>query len=138
MRLQVTRKADLALRALRALGERGGERVKGPALAAAVGSTTGFVSHVLTPLSQRGWVQSDPGPSGGYSTTVDLAGLSVLEVIEAIEGPTDSGQCMLDDGSCRAEDPCTLHDAWTAARANLEQTLAAVSVANAPISEPRS
>ena len=99
MRLEVTRKSDLAVRALRVLAQ-SSSRMKGPALAEAVDTTSGFVSQVLNPLVRQGWVRSDPGPSGGYALAADLDSLSVLDVIEAIEGPTDSGRCVLADRDC--------------------------------------
>ncbi len=132
MRLEVTRKSDLAVRALRSLGETGG-RVKGPALADAVGSTSGFVSQLLTPLVRAGWVRSDPGPSGGYSLAVDLGSVSVLAVIEAIEGPTDSGRCVLADRPCNTSGTCALHVPWLRARAQLLRELDGTSVAEASL-----
>ena len=84
MRLEVTRKSDLAVRSLQVLAA-SPERLKGPELAEEVGSSSGFVSQVLTPLIRAGWVRSDPGPAGGYSLTADLDAVSVLAVIEAID-----------------------------------------------------
>jgi len=130
MRLEVTRKSDLAVRSLQALAV-SSDRVKGPALAAMVGSTSGFVSQVLTPLVRVGWVRSDPGPSGGYSLTADLDEVSVLAVIETIEGPTDSGRCVLADRSCDEGGTCALHVPWVRARAQLLTQLDATSVAEA-------
>lgn len=130
MRLEVTRKSDLAVRAMQALAAATG-RVKGPELAERVGSTSGFVSQVLTPLVRAGWVRSDPGPSGGYSLTVDLDDVSVLAVIETIEGPTDSGRCVLADRPCNDQGTCALHTPWLRARAQLRSQLDAMSVADA-------
>lgn len=132
MRLEVTRKSDLAVRALRVLAETPG-RMKGPALAEAVGSTSGFVSQVLNPLVRNGWVRSDPGPTGGYSLAVDLASVSVLAVIEAIEGPTDTGRCVLVDRPCNETGTCALHGAWLRARGHLLRELDATSVAGAAL-----
>lgn len=117
---------------MRSLGETGG-RVKGPALADAVGSTSGFVSQLLTPLVRAGWVRSDPGPSGGYSLAVDLGSVSVLAVIEAIEGPTDSGRCVLADRPCNTSGTCALHVPWLRARAQLLRELDGTSVAEASL-----
>jgi len=132
MRLEVTRKSDLAVRALRVLADAPG-RVKGPALADAVGSTSGFVSQVLNPLVRQGWVRSDPGPWGGYSLEVPLGSVSVLAVIEAIEGPTDSGRCVLADRPCNETGTCALHVPWLRARAQLLRELDATSVAEASL-----
>ena len=130
MRLEITRKSDLAVRALRVL-DRTSERMKGPALAEAVGSTSGFVSQVMNPLVRSGWVRSDPGPSGGYSLAVGLHTVSVLAVIEAIEGPTDSGRCVLADRPCNESGTCALHVPWLRARAQLRRELEGISVADA-------
>jgi Rrf2 family transcriptional regulator, iron-sulfur cluster assembly transcription factor len=127
MRLEVTRKSDLAVRAMRVLAHLGG-RVKGPELADAVESSSGFVSQVLHPLVRAGWVRSDPGPAGGYSLTVEPDSVSVLDVIEAIEGPTDSGRCVLADRSCAEVGACALHVPWMRARAQLLAELASISV----------
>jgi Rrf2 family transcriptional regulator, iron-sulfur cluster assembly transcription factor len=132
MRLEVTRKSDLAVRALRALADSPG-RMKGPALADAVGSTSGFVSQVVNPLVRQGWVRSDPGPSGGYSLAVDPRAVSVLAVIEAIEGPTDSGRCVLIDRPCNETGTCALHVPWLRARAHLLRELDETSVADAAV-----
>lgn len=118
------------MRALRVLAD-ASERVKGPVLAEAVGSTSGFVSQVLNPLVREGWVRSDPGPSGGYSLATDLDSVSVLAVIEAIEGPTDGGRCVLADRPCNESGTCALHVPWLRARAQLLSELDATSVADA-------
>lgn len=118
MRLEITRRTDLATRALLEL-EGAGERTKASVLADAVGTTPGFLSQAMSPLVARGWVRSDPGPSGGYSLTVPLDDVSVLDVIEAIEGPTDTGRCVLEDRPCAADGPCALHQPWVNARTQL-------------------
>ena len=131
MRLEVTRKSDLAVRALRALADNGG-RMKAAELADAVGSTPGFVSQVVNPLVRARWVRSDPGPAGGYALVASLPVLSVLAVVEAIEGPTDTGRCVLVDRQCTESGTCALHVPWMRARAQLLRELDETSVAEAP------
>lgn len=127
MRLEITRKTDLATRALLHLAGQSG-RIKSPALAEAVGTTPGFLSQVMTPIVAAGWARSDPGPTGGYSLTVDLANVSVLEVIEAIEGTTDTERCVLQDRPCASQGHCALHRPWAVARTNLLNELRATSI----------
>lgn len=133
MRLEVTRKSDLAVRALRTLDDNG--RMKGPAVAEAIGATAGFVAQVLNPLVRAGWVRSDPGPTGGYVLTATLSDVSVLDVIEAIEGPTDAGRCVLAERPCNEHGQCALHAAWMRAQAKLLQELDRTSVAAASLVE---
>ena len=129
MRLEVTRRSDLAARALVVLG-RTGERMKAGQLAEALDTTTGFIPQVLSSLVAAGWVRSDPGPTGGYSLSTSLDDISILNVIESVEGPTDTGQCVLADRPCGATGPCALHHPWTRARSHLLDELAATPVAS--------
>lgn len=117
MRLEVTRRTDLAVRTLLVLAD--GERLKGAEIAQRVDSTSGFIPQVLNPLVRVGWVSSEPGPTGGYRLDVPLSSISMLEVVEAIEGPTDTGRCVLLNTVCSSERPCIMHQAWSRARSQL-------------------
>jgi Rrf2 family protein len=127
MRLEVTRRTDLATRALLTLAA-SGERHKASELAEALDASPGFVSQAMTPLVNKGWVRSEPGRTGGYTAAVSLDDLSVLDVVEAVEGPTDVTRCVLEDRSCAAGTRCALHDAWAQARGHLLRDLAATPV----------
>jgi Rrf2 family protein len=93
--------------------------MKAGELAAELDASKGFLAHALTPLVNRGWVRSEPGPTGGYSLAVELHGISVLEVVEAIEGTTDLGRCVLEDRACAGGGQCALHEPWARARGHL-------------------
>ena len=100
--------------------------MKASELAARVDSTAGFLSQAMTPLVTRGWVRSEPGPAGGYLLDVELGGVSVLDVIEAVEGPTDTVHCVLENRPCSGSGGhCALHRPWSTARSNLLTELAA-------------
>ena len=111
-----------------ALGNRS-ERVKGTELAELLDTTAGFLPQALSPLVKRGWLVSEPGPAGGYRLGTDLAAVSVLDVVEAVDGPTDTGRCVVADRACSSASPCALHVPWSRARAELTEALRAVSLA---------
>jgi Rrf2 family transcriptional regulator, iron-sulfur cluster assembly transcription factor len=129
VRLEVTRRSDLATKALVALAA-AGRRMKSAELAADVGTTPGFVPQVVAPLVARGWIRSDPGPTGGYVLTGSLRGITVLDVIEAVEGPTDTGQCVLEDRACATGGQCALHLPWSRARGHMLRELARTTIAD--------
>jgi Rrf2 family transcriptional regulator, iron-sulfur cluster assembly transcription factor len=127
MRLELTRRTELALRALKTLdGVR--RRVKGAELAESVGSTPAFIAQVVAPLVDRGWVDSAPGPLGGYRSNDRFDDISLLELIEVMEGATDAGECVLVDRLCQADEPCALHEPWTRARSALMAELSTTSI----------
>lgn len=123
MRLDLSRKTLLALRALRAL-DRSGAQMKGVAIAASIATTPQFLLHVMTPLVGAGWVASEPGPRGGYRLVQELKAVSLLDVIEAVEGPATEGRCVLRGTLCRSAEECELHEPWEQAREALLSQLA--------------
>jgi Rrf2 family protein len=128
MRLEITRRADLAVRATALLA--GGRQLKAAELADGLDATPGFAPQVVGPLVKAGWVRSDPGPKGGYVLLIPAEDLSVLEVIEAVDGPTDNGRCIVADVPCGRERPCALHGAWTRARDDMLVSLRGLSIAD--------
>lgn len=127
MRLEITQRADLAVRALVAL-ESAPSRSKSADLAEELGTTAGIVPQVMGPLVRAGWVGSVPGPGGGYELVRSLDTLTVLEVVELIDGPTDTGQCVVSERICNADEPCVLHVAWARARSELRASLAGLTL----------
>ena len=70
--------------------------MKAPELARLLSTTPAFLPQVVGHLVRAGWVRSDPGPSGGYSLSVDLGTLTVLQVVEAVDGEIDDGRCVVE------------------------------------------
>lgn len=136
MRLEITRRTDLATRALLALAA-SGQRQKASELAETLGTSAGFLSQAMTPLVNRGWVRSEPGRSGGYTAAVSLADLSVLDVVESVEGETDQARCVLEDRTCTGGGPCALHSAWAQARSHLLRELAETPLSTIAATTPR-
>ena len=124
MRLEITRKSDIATRALLALPS-DGSKSKSSELAELIGTTPGFLSHAMSVLVQRGWVESVPGPLGGYTATFNPQDVSVLDVIE---GRTDTGRCVLESRPCGETGLCALHSSWSSARADLLTKLSSISL----------
>ncbi|MBW3085359.1 putative HTH-type transcriptional regulator [Austwickia sp. TVS 96-490-7B] len=130
----MTRRAGLAVRAMSCLAPPG-RRVKAGDLATALDTTVGFVPQIIGPLVKVGLVRSEPGPTGGYALTNAAAHASVLDVVEAVDGPTATGRCIVENHPCDAGTQCRLHHAWSAARDTLTSHLAATPAV--PPSPPR-
>ena len=130
MRLELAKRTDLALRGLRTL-RASGDRLPGTALADLLGTTRQYLPQIMSPLVRRRWVTSTPGPGGGYRLSVALEDITILDLIETMEGETDTRTCVLSGETCDASDPCALHDAWSQARDALLAELASMSVADA-------
>lgn len=104
--------------------------MKAAQLADVLDTTAGFIPQVLGPLVERGWIVSVPGPNGGYEAAIAPERLSVLDVIEAVEGPTVTGRCVLVDRPCNVDGHCALHQPWSRARAGLLDELGGTTLAH--------
>lgn len=131
LRLELMKKTELALRAFLALADSASDGpTKGASLAVELGTTSYYLPEVMRPLVQAGWVKSVPGPLGGYVLAADPPSVSVLMLIEAVEGPTRDDRCVLRGTPCPAEDLCAMHAAWARAREAL-----LVELDQSPLSE---
>ena len=130
MRLELAKRTDLALRALQTLCS-SGDRLAGSQLAEALDTTHQYLPQIMSPLVRRRWVSSSRGPRGGYQLEVGLDTVTVLDLIEAMEGPTDTHTCVLSGETCDASDPCAMHGAWSRARDSLLAQLSSMSLADA-------
>lgn len=88
-----------------------------------------YASQILADLVRAGLVTSRAGRGGGYRLDRPPAQISVLEVVEAAEGPLRAERCALGDGPCRWDAVCPLHETWTAATVSLRDLLARTTLA---------
>jgi Rrf2 family protein len=135
MKFSLLRRTDLAIGALRALAD-SGTRMRAGDLGQRIGASPGFVPQVMAPLTKAGWVDSARGPTGGYRIQVSLDKISVLEVIEAVEGPVDTTTCVLRGGPCGSSELCSVHFPIQEARTALLARLASVPVDSRNYEEP--
>ena len=128
MRLELTKKTDLAFQALQFIAAYDHERVTGAELAEHLDVSPQYLPHVMAPLTHTGWVQSVSGPHGGYVLAADLDAISLLDLVEAVEGPIDESRCLhlgpIHDGGL----DCALHGPWTRAREALIAELSATTL----------
>ncbi len=132
MRMQLGRQADYSIRAVLHLARRWGApgRQKAKAIAADMAIPETYIPQVLAALVRTGMVDSAAGPDGGYRLALDPAEVTLLGVIEAIDGPISSSECILRGGACSWGDRCAIHESWAAAQEALRRRLAHTSFAD--------
>lgn len=128
MRLELTKRTDLAFRALCAINISSEHRMNGASLAEGLDITTHYLPHVMAPLTRSGWVMSTSGPRGGYALVVDLDDITLLQLVEAVEGSIDTSGCLHLGPRHKPGHTCALHRPWTKARSALIAELDNVTV----------
>lgn len=127
MRLALSGRTGLGLRALRILDGRE-DPISRSDLAHELDTTAAYLPQVLAPLVEAGWVESRPGPNGGYLPGRDASTFSICGLIETMEGPIVDGECIFRDGRCDDYEPCVMHVPWSRAREALMAELRASPV----------
>jgi Rrf2 family protein len=128
MRLELTRRADYAIRAMLLLGRTVEAPLSGARIAHASEIPPRFLPHVMADLARAGLVVAAIGRRGGYALTDAGRTASVLEVVEAIEGDTRRRTCVLRGGACRNDGACEVHEVFAGAQEALRARLSATTI----------
>ena len=110
--LRVTKLTDYATVVLTVLAARPGDVLSAADLAEQSGLEIPTVAKVLRPLAQAGLVEGFRGAGGGYRMARDPAAISLVEIVEAMEGPLGMTECSLHAGSCGIEQSCGVRANW--------------------------
>ena len=110
--LRVTKLTDYATVVLTVLAARPGEILSATDLADHSGLEPPTVSKVLKPLAQAGLVEGLRGVHGGYRLSRAAADISLIEVVEAMEGPLAMTECSQVDSHCGIAHQCGARANW--------------------------
>jgi Rrf2 family protein len=100
-----------------------GSRPNRAELAAAAECPEQFLSKVLQNLTRAGLVTSHRGNTGGFELPSNGRAASVLEVVEAVEGPIRLNLCLTSSRACERQSWCPAHTVWTEAQDALAKVL---------------
>ena len=87
-----------------------------------------FVAKILQALRRKGLLISSKGPSGGFSLGLPANEISLLRIVEAIDGAGLMQGCILGFPECTSDLPCSMHNDWAKIREQIYNTLATMHV----------
>jgi Rrf2 family protein len=132
MRLELTKRADYAIRAVLALSRADdGERLSVRRIAADERVPQRFLPQVMGDLVRAGLVEGTVGRSGGYRLAKPSGEISMLEVVEAVEGDSRRRVCVLRGGPCALAGVCDVHAVFAAAQDDVIGRLRSTTIAAA-------
>jgi len=127
--MQLTRAADYAVRVMIHLATQPpGTRMKRESLAAAADVPPHFLSKVLQSLSRARLIVAHRGTTGGFSLAAPADQVSVLRVVEAVEGTLQLNACLSGGAGCNRQGWCPAHPVWVEAQAALTEVLKNASI----------
>jgi Rrf2 family protein len=127
--MQLTRAADYAIRVMVHLaGLPPGARTSRTNLADAAECPEQFLSKVLQSLTRAGLVISHRGNTGGFELPDVHRDATLLQVIEAIEGPLRLNLCLGSNDSCSRQSWCPVHPIWVKTQQAMADVLGSASI----------
>ena len=131
MRLELTHRGDYAVRAMLALGRVADDgRLSVRSIATEMAIPVAFLPQVMRDLVAAGLIEGVTGRSGGYRLARPSPRISVLEIVEAVEGDSRRSTCVLRGGPCGLDGHCDAHDVFFAAQAAMLDRLRAATLAD--------
>jgi Rrf2 family protein len=127
--VEITRRTDYAIRLMLALAEAGGGPVSVRELAEKQAVPYAFARGIQRDLVSAGLATTKRGVSGGLCLARPAEDISLLDVIEAVEGPIALNTCTADPDWCQRMGACSVHEVWRGADVLVKQYFGSKSLA---------
>ncbi|MBK8782289.1 MAG: Rrf2 family transcriptional regulator [Anaerolineales bacterium] len=128
--MQITRQADYAVRAVLHLAKNGDTRTATSMIAEEQRIPPSFLAKIVSQLSIAGLLHTSRGARGGVTLARAPKEITLLEVIEAIDGPIQLNECVGDQGACSFDADCPLRPVWCDAQEDLVKKLKGTNFAD--------
>lgn len=128
--MQISAKADYALRALLTLAAREPHLVTVDGVVAEQGLPRKFVEAILGELRRAGLVRSQRGASGGYGLARPAEQITIGAVIRAVDGPLAEVRGLRPHETSYSGVAAHLPEVWVAVRASLRRVLDETTIAD--------
>ena len=128
--MQITRQADYALRAMLYLAQlEPAQRAATSQIADKQRIPPSFLAKIISQLSIAGLIHTSRGARGGVTIAREPSEISLLEVVESIDGPILLNECTEDTSVCPFGENCAIRDLWCNAQDELVNRLRSTSFA---------
>ena len=121
--MQITRETDYAIRCVYYLAGKKDVVIMVDEIAREMCTPKSFLSKILQKLARADIVKSFRGVNGGFQLSRDPSKISLLDVIEAVQGPVAMNICAVDKKACKLRSTCAIHPVWVDIRAKVEKIL---------------
>lgn len=122
--MQITRQADYALRAMYYLSKLDPtDRAATSLIAQEQRIPPSFLAKIISQLSIAGLIHTSRGARGGVSMARPPENVSILEVVEAIDGPLTLNECTHSPDGCPFGEECPIRPVWCDVQSDLVERL---------------
>jgi Rrf2 family iron-sulfur cluster assembly transcriptional regulator len=127
--MELTRKGEYAIRGIVYLASQPVDKVCLLSdIAAAVDVPATFLAKIFQQFSKIGLVKSYRGTGGGFVLGRASGKITLLEVVEAVEGPIIPNRCVVNPGDCPRDVFCNVHPVWKRVQVQVRDVLERVTL----------
>ena len=129
--MKITAKSRYALRILLEValhGDGGPRTIK--EIAAAQTLSEKFISRIVVLLRRAGLLLTERGVKGGLRLARHAEKITLLDVVEATDGPLAIVHCLARPGACRRQGHCAAENAWAGVNEALADALRRTTLAD--------
>jgi Rrf2 family protein len=135
--MEITQQADYAVRAVLELAmQPAGVRLSCETIAQRHAIPVPFLTKICARLATEGILRSQRGVNGGVQLARPAEEISLLEVVEAIDGPITFNRCNRQPGECARSHACVVHPIWAELCREFRDRLASYTFAAMAASTP--
>lgn len=124
---RLSKKADYGLIAMKHLAQHADASISAREIAVQYHIPAELLAKVLQRLARKGLLVSQQGINGGYLLAKHPAAISIVDVVEALEGPISITPCERGD-LCEQLQMCSVRDPLSKVRAKVVRVLGDTSI----------
>jgi Rrf2 family protein len=126
--MQITRQADYAVRTVLHLARMGDQGLAATrTVAQEQNIPPSFLAKIISQLAIAGLLHTSRGARGGVTLARDPKDITLLEVVEAIDGPIQLNICVDGEDACTFEENCPARPVWCDVQSQLVSRLRGTS-----------
>lgn len=88
-----------------------------------------YLEQIMGPLRTRGFVRTQKGSRGGYHLAADPQEITLLDIVESVEGSLAPVACVDDEESCDRTELCVTRSVWCRVKDAIEKELSSKTLA---------
>lgn len=119
----ITRETDYAIRCVLYLSWKQGHLTMVDEIAREMTIPKSFLAKIVQKLTRANLIKSFRGVKGGFQLARKPEEISLLDVIEVMQGPVAMNRCAVDKTLCSLSCSCVVHPVWVELRKKTEEYL---------------
>lgn len=89
-----------------------------------------FLAKILQQLARKGLLRSSKGPTGGFSLRIPPEKISLMHIVDALDGRSEYQKCASGLAECNDDMPCGMHESWKSLRSRIIEYLERTTIAD--------